>query len=543
MKNLNETNIVINHTSRSKAGMNEDFATTNYDRITLGRSASCDIAFDPDADNMVSRHHATIQALHDGTFRYQVIDENSTNGVLVNGQKIKGMAVLVPGDTIQLGRKGPEFKFDLNPRPDVLLSKTRVMTASTARTTVQESTRVQPTAPASDGSFSLSTKATRLIGAVAAGIFIAIVAFSTISWDTASPVQPVLNPDTSVVVEKPAGPTMMNASQIASAYKEAVVYINNSWKLENYQGKQMYHRYTLVEYMGQNYVYPCYIRNAEGGYEPFIEPFNYQGYSKPIGGQGAGTGFVVSEDGFILTNKHVSAPWDYTYRFEENAFPGLEVNSYGELMVHMDTSYITVKANQVQDWIPTEAYYGSQKDGHVFEGTMVYQDVIFADRTGRHTARVTRVSDKHDVALLKVDIGSKLKTVPLHDDYNEVASGKAVSILGYPALTPKSEKVEAGYGPGTSTKVRVVPNLAINQGIISAVHKGSTSFDASSLTRSQFGDAYQLTINSAGGGNSGGPMFDEYGRVTGIFFYGMSDYTNTISFAIPIKYGIELLSL
>ncbi len=543
MKNLKETNIVIKHTNRSKAGMSEDYATKKYDQLTLGRSASCDISFDPDADNMVSRHHATISALNDGTCRYQLIDENSTNGVFVNGQQIKGMAVLVPGDRIQLGRKGPEFSFDLNPRPDVLLSKTRVMSV-TPKTQVHAATKVETKVnPTPKGL--LDGKMTRIAAAVAAGIFLAVFAITNIRWvtpDIDPPVEPKVDTLTSVPVT-PAAPAKLSTTQIAAQYKDAVVYISNSWKLENYQGKQMYHRHTLVELEGKKYVYPCYIQTQQGNYEPFIEAFNYQGYSKPIGHQAGGTGFVVTEDGHILTNKHVSAPWSSPYHFDQSAFPGLALHMNGQLMVRPDTSFVVVKRHQVGNWIPAEAYIGSPKDAKYFEGKMVYQDVIFANRTGRHAARVTRVSDKHDVAMLKVDVGTKLTTVPMYDNYNEVVSGENVSILGYPALTPKGEKVEAGFGPDTRSKVKVVPNLAINNGIISAIHKGSTSFNASSLTRSQFGDAYQLTINSAGSGNSGGPMFDEYGRVTGIFFYGKSDYTNTISFAIPIKYGLELLGL
>jgi len=38
-------------------------------------------------------------------------------------------------------------------------------------------------------------------------------------------------------------------------------------------------------------------------------------------------------------------------------------------------------------------------------------------------------------------------------------------------------------------------------------------------------------------------MFDAYGKVIGIYFYDVSDYKNTVSFAVPIKYGIELLAL
>jgi len=59
-------------------------------------------------------------------------------------------------------------------------------------------------------------------------------------------------------------------------------------------------------------------------------------------------------------------------------------------------------------------------------------------------------------------------------------------------------------------------------------------------TYSSFGDVYQLTVNSTGAGNSGGPVFDESGRVIGIFTSSMTTDVK-ITFAVPIRYGIELM--
>jgi S1-C subfamily serine protease len=56
------------------------------------------------------------------------------------------------------------------------------------------------------------------------------------------------------------------------------------------------------------------------------------------------------------------------------------------------------------------------------------------------------------------------------------------------------------------------------------------------------GDTYQLTINSTGGGNSGGPMFDNYGRVIGIYFASKTADAR-VTFAVPIRYGLELMSV
>ena len=58
------------------------------------------------------------------------------------------------------------------------------------------------------------------------------------------------------------------------------------------------------------------------------------------------------------------------------------------------------------------------------------------------------------------------------------------------------------------------------------------------------GDVYQLTVNTTGSGNSGGPVFNDKGQVIGLLTYGKSDQSGTqISFAVPIKYGRELMDI
>jgi ABC-type multidrug transport system ATPase subunit len=77
-------------------------------QIWLGREPSCDIVFQQDAV-MVSRKHAEITN-HDGTFL--LIDNNSFNGTLVNGQRITAQTPIYHNDEIQLGVGGPVMKFN-----------------------------------------------------------------------------------------------------------------------------------------------------------------------------------------------------------------------------------------------------------------------------------------------------------------------------------------------------------------------------------------------------------------------------------------------
>ncbi|MHB8241136.1 MAG: FhaA domain-containing protein [Solirubrobacteraceae bacterium] len=63
----------------------------------VGRSRDCEIVLE---DTGVSRHHAELRPSADG---WTVADLGSTNGVLVNGQEIRGVQLLQSGDRLELG--------------------------------------------------------------------------------------------------------------------------------------------------------------------------------------------------------------------------------------------------------------------------------------------------------------------------------------------------------------------------------------------------------------------------------------------------------
>jgi S1-C subfamily serine protease len=55
------------------------------------------------------------------------------------------------------------------------------------------------------------------------------------------------------------------------------------------------------------------------------------------------------------------------------------------------------------------------------------------------------------------------------------------------------------------------------------------------------GDVYQLTVNSTGSGNSGGPVFNDRGEVVAIFYAGRAYGGAQVTFAVPIRYALALL--
>ena len=70
--------------------------------LSIGRSDTCSIRFDPISERIASKQHAFIEARADG---FYIRDNQSTNGTLVNGQKIDSVK-LNSGDVIQFGTNG-----------------------------------------------------------------------------------------------------------------------------------------------------------------------------------------------------------------------------------------------------------------------------------------------------------------------------------------------------------------------------------------------------------------------------------------------------
>jgi hypothetical protein len=126
----------------------------------------------------------------------------------------------------------------------------------------------------------------------------------------------------------------------------------------------------------------------------------------------------------------------------------------------------------------------------------------------------------------------------MYDNYKDIAAGDPVTVMGYPAVSPDqfvANKSQDYFN--RNPNIVKVPVPTVSLGNIGRLVHGSENNTKADEYMSTMGDYYQLTINSTGSGNSGGPMFDEQGRVVGIYSAG----NTTISFAVPIKYAMELM--
>ncbi len=173
---------------------------------------------------------------------------------------------------------------------------------------------------------------------------------------------------------------------------------------------------------------------------------------------GAGSGFIISEDGYIVTNYHV-------------------IDGATAVKVTLNNG---------------ESY----------------------------DARIVGGEELNDVAVLKIDGVSGLKTVVLGDS-DDLVVGEQVCTIGN-AL-------------GTLS-------FSLTSGAVSATGRSVTMSDGTVINMIQT----DCTINS---GNSGGPLFDSYGRVVGITSAKYSNNGDTsqasiegIGFAIPLNDVVDIIT-
>ncbi|MBO0722673.1 MAG: trypsin-like peptidase domain-containing protein, partial [Blastocatellia bacterium] len=280
------------------------------------------------------------------------------------------------------------------------------------------------------------------------------------------------------------------------------------------------------------------VKLQNGKVEPFLTEDPNRG--APISFEGTGTGFIVSNDGFILSNKHVVAGWKTRYTFPEEAKVGLLVDIRGVPVRQANGSFTLIEAPKT--WIPTEdsSTAGSLQGG--IEGRHDYLNVVFQNSTTRIPAHLGPVSEAHDAAMIKIDLPQSVPSVNLFDNYDSIQQGTPVTVLGYPSISPSRIGTVINKGlANDSNKLVPIPGVTLSVGNVGRVFrygdKPQNKSESEISSYSYVGDSYQLTVNSTGPGNSGGPVFDDRGRVIAIFYAS----SEVITFAVPIRYGKELM--
>ena len=209
-----------------------------------------------------------------------------------------------------------------------------------------------------------------------------------------------------------------------------------------------------------------------------------------------GTGFLVRNDGRLLTNHHVAEPW----------WGNDELKT---LIDHGAAAYA----------LSYTAYFPGGQKGI--------------------SAKLDKISAQADVATLRLDGGLPTHSTLLDLDDRKDASvaGDAVVLIGYPTGI---EGILARAGPeaakeitGNNTEVRQIVSQLAAQKLIRPT-----------TTQGHIGDVLQDKIvydAATTSGGSGGPLFNRNGKVIGVNFAILNGFGGS-NLAVPVKYAKELLN-
>ncbi|MCL1830925.1 MAG: trypsin-like peptidase domain-containing protein [Oscillospiraceae bacterium] len=325
-----------------------------------------------------------------------------------------------------------------------------------------------------------------------------------------------------------------DARMIAQVNKPGVIYVYSRWTATMLWNEWAVYDdlyddvfYYVVEYLGIDYgsssFWPTYI-------SLFID--NMLDYAYYTGGSNTtsawigahGTGFIITPDGYLVTNAHVVemsekeiAQTISTYRLRSQASTHVDnfarnwSNNYGYNMSSSERDalyYAVYDIYSITMEVTDTSHMHVAYMGNVTPGSDVSTKGVMLD-----VRKVGEPSSSKDVAILKLD-GSNYPTVALGDD-KELKTGDPIYVMGYPGIVD-----------GAVEEVTAMQEPVMTQGILSAKQVWNDGGNILQYDAATFG------------GNSGGPVFNQYGEVIGIHTFGLNDKGQRVSgyaFSVPIS--------
>ncbi len=250
---------------------------------------------------------------------------------------------------------------------------------------------------------------------------------------------------------------------------------------------------------------------------------------------GSGTGFVISPDGYIVTNAHVVLahlnPKDMLVEAVANSFANdlyAEASAYYNIPPEDKEKVVKILLSKFMSYFLENGQISEiNTNYYVFNGVAAPGEDLKVKSWQAVVKKQGTVYEKvgsdyswgRDVAILKVD-KTNLPTVTLGDS-SKVQVGDSIFIIGYPGT-----KAEEYFKPESELEATVT------QGVVSAKKKLNTGVEAIQT---------DAAINH---GNSGGPAYNENGEVIGIATFGAGPETGieAIKFMMPINLAKEFLN-
>lgn len=246
-----------------------------------------------------------------------------------------------------------------------------------------------------------------------------------------------------------------------------------------------------------------------------------------------GSGFIVTPDGYVITNAHVVAP-DEELLKKQLSGPILE-DCMKSFMEEILQGAEGIPANTKDYVMESISYMGAtyflenvkvenlKKTFHVGMGVQIPGAPMQQKGLQADLVQAGGAVPKKDVAILKMAGQNNLPTVPVGDSA-QLTTGNKIYVMGYPGV--------ATFHPLLSEASQAQPSLT--EGIISAqktMEEGWTVFQTNA----------DMTH-----GNSGGPVFNDKGEVIGLATFGSVDQNTGqeiagMNFVVPMTVVKEFL--
>lgn len=578
--------IVITHRGGAKAGQVERFPLEAGRQLKLGRNPDCHIKFDPEGDDDVSREHAVITVASVEPPVCSLRDLGSSHGTFVGDVRLDKHTTrtLQHGDEIRLAAGGVRIRYDLDPPPAAQAGaapqtreqvRSRMGTGADAGTSAREPVgkrtvqRMLDDVKAALAGLSAESQKHRkrwllsLVG-VAALLILAAGAYGWATRTSREDLKEVKDKLAQATVQATASPSRT----IADRNRSAVVQIEVSWRLYYRRtGQPVFHRVTTSSVIRQGKEVKCktpeyfQIGSSDTDVTRRLVLDDEKGSNKIVGGIVRGSGIIVNDRGFVLTNKHVAAPYRSNYQIADYEEKSAECPKRGLI-------YHTIGVRPPEDMEPEDrrslfTWIPELDDGCLFEprtpkiiecGRDLFAGVVdkieigFPGQRNRVRADLKGFLDTADMALIKIDVPFDLRTVARIGRGKGYDAGDEITIMGY-SVESERTYAERFFVESEIPRQRMVevPEPTVSTGIIANIGKGVRfGQPGESLERiyGTAGDVYQITTDMASDGMSGGPVFDRGGNVIGIFTYArLTPRGDKIKFAVPIRYGDEVMKL
>lgn len=501
--------------------------------LKIGRSSSNDIVIN---DVMVSSQHALITIFESGEVKLK--DLNSMNGTFVNGRRIVAETMITASDVVKAGNQTVDWVKKLNERKqppspsfpgdvsavkskktigrtadnDIVLNHGDVSSSHAQLIEKENGDIVIADSSSANGTFVNGQKISSQI--LRAGDRVLIANKYPLDWQNAfeKPVAPPQPPKkylktiliaTGLVAAVIFGVVFYmhdrpwTPERIYETYKKSVVLIEKAY-------------YFQVKIDGKFWRFFAGIQVDKNGKNPYAVFAESEYQATKFVGQG--TGFIVSNDGKIVTNRHVVVPWDYLS--EEMA----EIKDFIRKEVERQLTVSTLTNN-----INLLPYVGKV----TVEGILDKESLgIYLNGTHKSSGTKIACSDIHcysnekeiDVAVIQISSHSLPKEV------NHVVDlSKAVVDDNY--YKDGTDIFTIGFPGGELT-------ASTNQGIYAINMDGKIS---QQRERYNFGHNIQITP-----GSSGSPVFNNRGQLVGIINAGFTN--QPLKIAMKAKYAVELVN-